>query len=378
MFDFSEPYILRLALGFLLGAALGFVARAGRFCTFGAIEDATYSGDTRRLRSWGVAVAVAIAGVAALELWGGLDLARSIYTGNRLDWGGAIIGGLLFGFGMALVGTCGLGTLRQIGGGDLRALFVFFVIAVSAMMTLRGLFGNARINLTAALGTDLGKSQRLTELFGITGTSAALAAGIIATLLLVLAFNHKGFRAAPRFALTGAAVGLLVIAGWWATGIAGFDSFEDRRIESFTFVAPLADSVLYAMISSGLKPDFSIGAVAGVIVGSLLTALAMGTFKIIGPRDAGHMGRGLIGGVLMGFGGVTALGCSIGQGVTGISTLSLGSLIAVISIVAGARLGLYYMVERKHLAYAKKAAAPKKVALQTASIQPDRISCTDP
>lgn len=377
MIDFSEPYILRIALGLLLGIGLGAVARLGRFCTFGALEDAAYNNDSRRLRSWIVAVAVAIAGVHALELWGGLDLTRSIYTGSRIEWGGAIIGGLIFGFGMALVGTCGLGTLRRIGGGDLRAFVVFLVIAVSAMMTLRGLFGNVRLNITNTLGTTIAvKSQRVTELFGVTGTSAALAAGIIAVLLLVIAFNHKGFRQSPRYILAGLAVGLLVTAGWWATGIIGFDSFEDRRIESFTFVAPLADTVFYAMASTGLKPDFAIAAVLGVVFGSFLAAISTGAFKVIGPRDVGHLGRGIVGGVMMGFGGVTALGCTIGQGVTGVSTLSVTSFIAIASILAGARAGLYYLIDWKKPA-AKPVAAPKKVALQSASIQPDRVSCPD-
>ena len=117
--------VLRLLLGFGLGVALGFVARRGRFCTLGAIEDAAYANDNRRLLSWVVAIGVAIAGVHALELWGGLDLSRSIYLSARLEWGGLILGGLLFGIGMALNGTCGLGTLRQLGGGDLKALVSF-------------------------------------------------------------------------------------------------------------------------------------------------------------------------------------------------------------------------------------------------------------
>lgn len=377
MIDFSEPYILRLALGFALGTAFGAVARLGRFCTFGALEDATYNNDSRRLRSWGVAIAVAIAGVAALEFWGGLDVSRALYTGSRLEWGGAIIGGLIFGFGMALVGTCGLGTLRRIGGGDLRAVVVFLVMAVAAMMTLRGLFGNVRLNISNAFSTDIGKSQRITELFGVSGTSAALAAGIIAALLLVIAFNHKGFRQSPRYILAGLAVGLIVTGGWWATGIAAFDAFEDRRIESFTFVAPLADTVFYAMASTGLKPDFSIGAVLGVVFGSFLAAIATGAFKIIGARDAGHLGRGMIGAVMMGFGGVTALGCTIGQGVTGVSTLSLTSFIAIAAIMTGARAGLWYMVDRKRGTFV---AQPKKVSLSAAAVtqrQPDRVSCPD-
>ena len=169
MFDDLPLFLVRLGLGFVLGVALGFVARRGRFCTLGAIEDAVYANDTRRLRSWILAIGVAIIGVHALELWGGLDLTRSIYLGARLEWGALIIGGFLFGIGMALNGTCGFGTLRQLGGGDLKALISFLVIGVVAMMTLRGLTGIARISLTDPLSLQLPQSfsQRLPEMAGL-------------------------------------------------------------------------------------------------------------------------------------------------------------------------------------------------------------------
>ena len=377
MFDDLPLFLVRLGLGFVLGAALGFVARRGRFCTLGAIEDAVYANDTRRLRSWILAIGVAIIGVHALELWGGLDLTRSIYLGARLEWGALIIGGFLFGIGMALNGTCGFGTLRQLGGGDLKALISFLVIGVVAMMTLRGLTGIARISLTDPLSLQLPQSfsQRLPEMVGLRGAGASVLAIAIGAAIAAFAFSHRGFRTTFRFAATGAAIGALIALGWWATGIAGFDAFDTRRIESFTFVGPLGETLYYAMLSTALQPDFPVGAVIGVVLGAFIGAKTDGSFKWEAPADANDLKRRLVGAALMGFGGITALGCSIGQGVTGLSTLSVGSALATVSIVAGARAGLYLLVERKWTFGKLKTvrAAPAKAA-----VAHERISCTDP
>lgn len=377
MFDALPPFVVRLLLGFALGLALGFVARRGRFCTLGAIEDAVYSNDSRRLRSWILAIGVAIVGVHALELWGGLDLTRSIYLGARLEWGALILGGFLFGIGMALNGTCGFGALRQLGGGDLRALVSFLVIGITAMMTMRGLTGIVRVSLTDPLTLQLPQSfsQRLPEMAGLRGASASLLAIAIGSAIALFAFGHSGFRAKLRFAVTGAAIGALVVLGWWATGIAGFDSFDTRRIESFTFVGPLGETLYYFMLSTALQPDFPVGAVLGVIGGSFIAAKTDGSFKWEAPVDAGDLKRRLLGAFLMGFGGITALGCTIGQGVTGLSTLSVGSALAAVSIVAGARAGLFLLVERKWAFRGIKAA---RAAPVKAAIAHERISCTDP
>lgn len=377
MLDDLPLFLVRLGLGFLLGVALGFVARRGRFCTLGAIEDAVYANDTRRLRSWILAIGVAIVGVHALELWGGLDLTRSIYLGARLEWGALIIGGFLFGVGMALNGTCGFGTLRQLGGGDLKALISFLVIGVTAMMTMRGLIGVARISLTDPLTLQLPQSfsQRLPEMAGLRGAGASVLAIAIGAAIAAFAFSHRGFRTTFRFAATGAAIGALIALGWWATGIAGFDAFDTRRIESFTFVGPLGETVYYAMLSTALQPDFPVGAVIGVVFGAFIGAKTDGSFKWEAPADANDLKRRLFGAFLMGFGGITALGCTIGQGVTGLSTLSVGSALATVSIVAGARAGLYLLVERKWSFGKLKTvrAAPAKAA-----VAHERISCTDP
>jgi uncharacterized membrane protein YedE/YeeE len=378
MLDDLPLNLLRFALGLGLGGAFGFVARRGRFCTLGAIEDSVYANDTRRLRTWLVAIGVAVIGVHLLESFGELDLTKSIYTGSRLEFGALIIGGLIFGFGMALNGTCGMGTLRQIGGGDLRAVITFLVMGVTAMMTMRGLTGVARVAVTDPLAVDLGASatQRLPLLAGLSGQGVTIAAIVIGLGIAVFAFAHRGFRASPRFAVTGILIGLIVVAGWWATGVVGYDSFDTRRIESFTFVGPLGDTLLYGMLSTALSLDFPIGAVIGFVIGAYLAAVSDGSFRWQIPASAAEFKRRLIGAFMMGFGGITALGCTIGQGVTGVSTLSVGSVIAIVSIVAGGRLGLWWIVERGQRVARPTIGAP--IAATAGSGRFNRVSCTEP
>lgn len=340
-------FVVRSLLGLALGIALGFAARRGRFCTLGAIEDTVYGHDTRRLRAWILATAIAIAGVHALETFADLDLSRSIYTGLRIEWGGAIIGGLLFGLGMAMVGTCGFGTLLRLGGGDLKALLTFLVMAFTAMMTMRGVTGLARIQLLDPLSFDVtgSASQRLPDLLGLGGATGRVFPFVIAAALGIAACTHAGFLRSIRSVATGVAVGTIVVLGWWATGIAGLDPFETRRVESLSFVAPLGETLLYLMLASGLRPDFPVGAVLGVVAGAFLATKTAREFRWEAPDDAREMRRHLLGAFLMGFGGIAALGCTIGQGITGISTLSIGSLLTITSILVGARLGLYWLIE---------------------------------
>lgn len=340
------PFAVRALLGLLFGVALGFVARRGRFCTLGAIEDAVYGNDTRRLRTWLIAIAVAIAGVHALEIAGYLDLSRAIYTVPRIEWGGAVVGGLLFGFGMALVGTCGFGALLRLGGGDLKALVVFLVMALIAMASMRGAAGLLRIHAIDPLSYELAgqTSQRIPALLGLTGAMAWIFPYLFAAA--IAGWASAGLIRAKGALVTGVMTGVIVVLGWWATGVAGFDPFDTRRVESFSFVAPLGETLLYVMLATGLRPDFPVGAVAGVILGAFLAARSSGQFRWEAPDDAREMKRHLLGAVLMGFGGISALGCTIGQGISGVSTLAVGSFLAIASIVVGARFGLYLLVER--------------------------------
>lgn len=347
MFEDVPPHLIRAALGFLAGLALGFVARRGRFCTLGAIEDAVYAEDFRRLRAWALAAATAIVATHALAALTDLDLSRSIYVGPRVELGGVILGGLLFGIGMALVGTCGFGTLLRLGGGDLKALITFLVMGIAAFMAMRGLTGLLRIRLLDPLSVDLRPlpSQRLGDVLRLpTAAHGALAASVAAAAA-AWALLDRQFRRSPKLVATGLGIGTLVALAWWITGDVGFDPFAERRVESFTFVAPLGETLFYFMLASGTRIDFPVGSVLGVVTGALVAATSKGEFRWEAPDDAREMRRHLLGAFLMGSGGVAALGCTIGQGITGVSTLSASSFLAVASILVGARCGLYWLLE---------------------------------
>lgn len=230
----------------------------------------------------------------------------------------------------------------------MKALVIFLVMAFTAMATMRGFVGLVRIELIDPLSLQLASapSQRIQDLFGLKDWAGKTLPFIVATGAIIAAGTHRGFLHSRRGIVTGIAIGFLVVLGWWATGIAGFDAFDTRRIESFSFIAPLGETLHYLMLASGLTPDFPVGAVLGVILGAFIAAKSAAQFRWEAPDDAREMRRHLFGAFLMGSGGIAALGCTIGQGVSGVSTLSVGSILAIASILLGARFGLYWLVER--------------------------------
>ncbi|MEE7505796.1 YeeE/YedE family protein [Methylobacterium mesophilicum] len=343
-----EPHLVRAVLGLVIGCALGYAARRGRFCTLGALEDAVYGQDTRRLRAWALAIAVAILGVHTLRL-SGLALHRTLYATPQLELGPLVVGGLTFGFGMALVGNCAFGNLLRLGGGDLKALVALLVAAVSAVMAMRGLTAIVRVVAVDPLFVSMpgGRAQLLPELLGFGRTAATALAAACAVPLAVYAFAGSTFRQDRKLVTAAIAIGMCVTAGWWATGFAGYDEFGTERPLSLSFARPVGDTVLFAMLASGMQVDFGIASVVGVLLGAFIEARQAGRFRWEAPDDPGELRRHLVGAFLMGTGGITALGCTIGQGITGVATLSVGSAIALASIALGGRAGLYYLVERR-------------------------------
>lgn len=338
------------------GAGIVFGATANRtnFCTMGAISDMVFMGDLGRMRAWILAIAVALVGTQALYSAGLIDINESIYRTANLGWFGAILGGVMFGFGMTLAGGCANKTLVRIGGGNLKSIYVFLVLGIFAYMTLRGLTGLARVEMESLTNVDLSgagfASQGLEELIG-TGlgldieTMRWVLVALMAGGAVAWCFKDAGFRSSPSNILGGLIIGALVPVGWYITGVIGYDDFEPQPLTSFTFVAPSGESIQYLMTFTGSTINFGIAALGGVIVGSFLMSVATRSFNLEGFADSSDMLRHTVGAMLMGVGGVLALGCTVGQGITGMSTLALGSLLALVAIVFGGILGMKYMEE---------------------------------
>ena len=342
------PSTIAALCGLGVGVVLGLAARVGRFCTLGAVEDAFFGNDTRRIRAFALALAVAIAATQTLALSGLVDLKQSVYLHPDFGLAGAVVGGLMFGVGMALVGTCGYGALARVGGGDLRAVIVVMVIGVSAVAMMRGATGLVRVAWIDPISIHFtAGSQALGDLASAaTGLTlhAAIAAIIVATLV-AWAFASAAFRHSRRDILAGIAVGLAVAFGWFATGVLGADDFDPARIASVSFAAPVGEALLYLMTFSGSRADFAIGAVFGVIVGAFVGAFAKGQFRWEACDDARELRRHLAGAFLMGTGGTLAMGCTIGQGLAAASALAVSAPVVTVSVVLGARIGLGYLME---------------------------------
>jgi uncharacterized protein len=339
--------------GFIIGIVFGAVVQRTNFCTMGSISDLVLIGDGRRFRAWLLAIAVAIIGTQMLYFAGLIDIGKSIYLSPNLGWLGAIIGGLMFGFGMTQAGGCASKTLVRLGGGNLKSLIVMMVLGIFAYMTLRGLLALPRLQIETT-NVDLAArglhNQSFAEMAGAAiGLAAAPARAVVtvaaAVLLLAFCFKDAAFRHSPRNIVAGVVIGLCTVAGWLVTGVLAADEFNPVQLASITFVAPAGDSLQYLMTFTGSTINFGIAVIGGVIAGSFLTAMVAGTFRVESFADRSDMLRHLNGAMLMGAGGVIALGCTIGQGIAGMSTLSLGSLIAWLSILGGGYLGIRYLEE---------------------------------
>ena len=352
--------------GFVLAFVFGLIANKTNFCTMGAISDVVNMGHWGRVRMWLLAIAVAIAGTGALALTGQIDLSKAAVQRPVLPWLSLALGGLVFGVGMTLAGGCANKNLVRLGGGSLRSLVVLVFMGIAAYMTLKGLFGQWRSTLLDPVNIDLGaagwKDQSLGSLLarlsGLDARTASIAvlAGLV-VLLLVIVFKDRRFRGNGLQVLGGTVLGLLVAAGWYVTGHLGYGenpetletvyhATNSRTLESLSFVGPVAYGLELLMLwtDKSLHVSFGIASVIGVVLGSLVMALLSRSFRWEGFASMADLRSQLIGAVLMGFGGVTALGCTIGQGLSGISTLAIGSFVAVAGIVVGSVAMLQFML----------------------------------
>jgi uncharacterized membrane protein YedE/YeeE len=338
----SDVNIAVLA-GLAIGLVYGSVGLLSGFCMMSSLRGWWAEGDGRLVRTYALAIGVAIAASQLLVARGLVDLGKSIYLQPTFSAPLMFFGGLLFGYGMVLSNGCGSRALVLLGRGNLRSFVVVIVLGIFAAMTLKGLIAPARIAAVqvSQVTTKLTSVPALLSIVGLNETYARMvAASVISAALIIFAFAHAPFRRSPGQIAAGFLVGLLIAAGWFATGHLGADDFNPAPVASLTFVAPIADSLQYVMLSTGSTLNFGIATVAGVFAGSLLTALATGRFHWEGYQSPRHMLRSAGGAALMGTGGVMAFGCSIGQGLTGLSTLALPSFVAVAGIMLGTAAGL--------------------------------------
>jgi uncharacterized protein len=352
---------LVILTGLAIGLIYGAVGLLSGFCLMSSMRGYLADGDGRLVRTYALAIAVAMAASQFLAGSGTVDLGRSIYLQQSFSAPVLFLGGLLFGYGMVLSNGCGSRALVLLGCGNLRSFVVVIVLAIAAQMTLKGLIAPARIALVQASQATV-SANSLPALLSTLGlgenASRALAAALIVAALIFFAFAHTAFRRSPGQIAAGIVVGLLIAGGWFATGYLGADDFNPVPVTSLTFVAPIADALQYAMLSTGLTLNFGIATVAGVLAGSLVTALATGRFHLESYASPRHMLRSAGGAALMGIGGVMAFGCSIGQGLTGLSTLALASFVAVAGILLGTTAGLRGALRVQPLKTATEAGSP--------------------
>lgn len=349
---------------FTIAVILGGVTSRTNFCTMGAVSDWVNMGDTGRMRAWLFAIAIAILGVTALEATSLATLRGNTippYRTENFAWLRYIAGGLIFGIGMTLGSGCGTKTLLRIGGGNLKSIFVAAAIAtvVYFMFTTR-LFeisvmswvGPTVVSLSQYGLAGQGIDDFLARFADINATTARLLAGAgIGAALLWFVLKSTDFSGNRGNILGGAVVGLAVVAGWYVTagplGVAWVEEAmmdgEPNRaaIQSFTFISPIGETGRYLLDPTNLGMiRVGVVTVFGVVLGSFLYALFSRSFRFEWFNSPGDFIQHIGGGLLMGYGGFVAMGCTIGQGVSGVSTLALGSFLALGGMIAGSALSM--------------------------------------
>jgi len=330
--------VLAALVGLSGGIILGLSARLGDFCTLGAIESAAYGRDQTRLRLWGVVLAVAILATQAGAMAGLIDLSGSFY--HALQWNalGSVVGGLIFGYGMALAGNCGFGALVRFGGGDMRSLVIVVVMGIFGFVALSGPLAPLRVMLFPQPDA-VGPQGVLHDLSRI-GLPPSLVIGAIVVGFMYWALSYRPLRQKPQMIAWGVAAGLAIAWSFLGTSWLGANSLGQIGVEGPSFTAPVGRTLIYFMTSTAGGITFSVGSVVGVMAGAMTGSLIRSLFRWEACEDPRELRRQVGGAALMGIGGVIALGCSVGQGVTGFATLSWSGPVTLIAVACGALIGL--------------------------------------
>lgn len=344
MLDNLGDTTIATAIGVFGGILLGLAARLGRFCTLGAIEDLLYGGSDTRMRMWVLAIGAAVAGSFGLLALGLFDPTASFYLSRGWSPVASIVGGLLFGYGMALAGNCGYGALARLGGGDLRSFVIVLVMGITAYATISGPLAWVRLALFPAVpaaSEPNGIAHLLAQFLPI---SVAVVGIIIGLAICLIALSDQGFRQKKNSVFWALAPALAVISAWAGMQWVNQTGFSELPVVSHTFSAPIGEAVLYSMTATGQTLSFGVGSVAGVWIGAFLGSLIKGHFRWEACEDPRELRRQIFGAAIMGVGAVIATGCSIGQGLSAFSILAFSAPLTLGAIVLGAAIGLRQLI----------------------------------
>ena len=332
---FPDTRVAVAALAALIGLCFGVLSESSQLCLFGGMREARERSGSR-LAAYFIAVLASLAATQALIAFSGVDLKASVYLSAASALPGIIIGGLIFGFGAALTRGCAGRLTILAASGNLRALMVIIVLGFAAYATMRGILAPLRLPIEA-IAKPAAAAPDLISSFGLGTVARWSLAGVAAALAIALSGIAGGWRA-----IAAAGVGVLVAAGWAASAIVGDDGLEQLQPWTATFVAPLGNGLQYLMTYTGAKIDFGVAFAGGVIAGAVVSSLLSGRFRLHAFESPKQTLRYLLGAVMMGFGGVLALGCTTGQGMSGVSVLAPASFAAIAAIAGGMWLGLMY------------------------------------
>lgn len=342
-----------LAWAFVLGLALGWLIQRSHFCTMGAISDLVLMGHATRLRQWVLVVVVGMLGLAGMTVLGWLSPFNSIYAGERFPWVSYVLGGWVFGIGMVLASGCPTKNLVRLGGGSLKALVVLVFMATGALGAMRGAPALLRAQwldpMTAGVSSGPFVGQWLAEVLGLSVPQGLLAAAVLIGLpLLVWVLRDERMRQGLPL-MAGVGLGAVLLLSWWVSGVLGFVpehpetldpvfvATASGHMEGLSFTAPIAQWLDWFAHAADLRHRLSFGMalVPGVVIGAAASAWRRGEWRLEGFSQSADLLRHVVGALLMGIGGVYAMGCSFGQGITGVSTLNWGSLVAVAAMLFG-------------------------------------------
>lgn len=346
MFDTISDSALVALIGLATGLLLGLAARIGRFCTMGAIEDMLYGGNDTRMRMWILAIGLSVMGTFGLMAAGLLEPERAFYLSIQWMPLVSVIGGLMFGYGMALAGNCGFGAIARLGGGDMRAFVIVLVMGMTAYFVISGPLAPLRARLVTQSDVLPGEiPPGIAHYLGnLTGVSVPVIGMALGALIVLGTLTSPRLRRDLRAVFWSAIVALAIIGGWAGSYWVAVNGFADMPVVSHSFSAPVGETLLYAMTGSARAPSFAVGSVAGVVLGAFIGSLFKGHFRWEACEDPRELRRQITGAVLMGTGAVLAMGCTIGQGISAFSVLAYSAPITFLSIIAGAAVGLRQLI----------------------------------